>query len=313
MRRVAITSGDTDGIGLEVSSKSLNSLGPLKDVQFVLFRDKNCPKKYLDLLKKKFKIHSCDLDGLPRSPKSSSVIIDIASSSSPAHWVREAALLCKNGRLQSMVTAPLSKIEIKKAGLKATGHTEILGQVCNKKLLFMTFVGKKFNVLLATGHIPTSQVNDALTKKVLRAAIQEALNFRNSIGNKKPIGVLALNPHAGEKNIIGNEEEKVFAPVLKKFLGLAEGPLVPDVAFFEENWKKYSIYVASYHDQGLIPFKSIHGREGGVHMTLGIPFLRTSVDHGTAKDIAHKDKADFQSMKKAIELNVKILKKRGYS
>jgi 4-hydroxythreonine-4-phosphate dehydrogenase len=109
--------------------------------------------------------------------------------------------------------------------------------------------------------------------------------------------------------LIGNTEERVHLPVLEAARGRGlkvEGPLVPDAAFFKENWAKYSVFVANYHDQGLIPFKMIHGQESGIHITLGLPFVRTSVDHGTAKNIFGKNKADARSMKLAIDWALKL-------
>ncbi|MES2962733.1 MAG: 4-hydroxythreonine-4-phosphate dehydrogenase PdxA, partial [Bdellovibrionota bacterium] len=118
-----------------------------------------------------------------------------------------------------------------------------------------------------------------------------------------------LNPHAGEEGLIGESELDVHAKALafaaeKKIA--VEGPLVPDAAFFEKNWKRYSVFVANYHDQGLIPFKMIHGQESGIHVTMGLPFVRTSVDHGTAKDIFGKDKADPRSMYQALEWAIRL-------
>jgi 4-hydroxy-L-threonine phosphate dehydrogenase PdxA len=117
--------------------------------------------------------------------------------------------------------------------------------------------------------------------------------------------LLGLNPHAGEKGIIGSEEGQVFSHALSSVRAAGMkvfGPLSPDAAFMKENWKQYSLYVCCYHDQGLIPFKMIHGQDDGVHVTVGLPFIRTSVDHGTAKDIFGKNRANPQSMLAAIKL-----------
>ena len=113
---------------------------------------------------------------------------------------------------------------------------------------------------------------------------------------------MGLNPHAGEKGIIGNCEADLFRKLPSAF----SGPLVPDAAFLKKNWKTYSLYLCLYHDQGLIPFKLVHGQDSGVHITLGLPFLRTSVDHGTAEDIFNKNVANHASMLEAIQLNLQL-------
>jgi len=120
---------------------------------------------------------------------------------------------------------------------------------------------------------------------------------------------LGLNPHAGDSGLIGSFDDLVLKPILDRLRQegfLIEGPLVPDVAFLKTNWKKYLAYVACYHDQGLIPFKMIHGFESGVHLTLGLPFIRTSVDHGTAKDLFDLDHADDRSMREAIKAALEL-------
>jgi 4-hydroxythreonine-4-phosphate dehydrogenase len=123
-----------------------------------------------------------------------------------------------------------------------------------------------------------------------------------------PIGLLGLNPHAGDSGLIGQEEQTVISKAMKQLFELGipvVGPLVPDAAFQKENWGKYSTFVACYHDQGLIPFKSIHGFDSGVHLTLGLSLKRTSVDHGTAKDIFGKNKANPGSMVSALRWAIK--------
>ena len=126
------------------------------------------------------------------------------------------------------------------------------------------------------------------------------------------MALVGLNPHAGEKGLIGKFESENLKPVLTqiKKKHSVEGPLVPDAAFFDDNWKKYSTYVCLYHDQGLIPFKMVHGQDSGVHLTLGLPFIRTSVDHGTAKNIFGKNKANPNSMIEAVDWAIKLAKRK---
>uniref|UniRef100_UPI0039E623D4 4-hydroxythreonine-4-phosphate dehydrogenase PdxA n=1 Tax=Bdellovibrio sp. TaxID=28201 RepID=UPI0039E623D4 len=197
-------------------------------------------------------------------------------------------------------------------GFKDLGHTDILKRLSKTQYVNMGFVGNKFNVVLATAHEPLSQIAKTLNLQVLQEALLNANELRKKLPatqKSKPIGILGLNPHAGERGLIGHEETDLFPKILafahKRKIPV-EGPLVPDAAFFPNNWKRFSLYLALYHDQGLIPFKMIHGQDSGVHISLGIPFVRTSVDHGTAKDIFGKNKANPQSMIDALRWAIKL-------
>jgi 4-hydroxythreonine-4-phosphate dehydrogenase len=167
----------------------------------------------------------------------------------------------------------------------------------------MAFIGNHFNVLLATDHVALSKVEKSLIRSDLKSALSASLALKDLLKSKKPIGLLGLNPHAGERGIIGHFELKYLKNLSNKNFN---GPLVPDAAFLKKNWSKYCVYLCLYHDQGLIPFKMQHGQDSGVHITMGLPFVRTSVDHGTAIDIYNQDLANPQSMRDAILLNLKL-------
>lgn len=317
--KIVITSGDVDGIGLEIAEKALLKLGPQKGVHFLIWRSANCFPKDLRRLASKFMIISFTspalaISYLESAKMKSNQIVEIISTESPACWVEQTASWCHEGRAHGMVTGPLSKTEIQRAGLKDMGHTDILKRISHTTKVHMGFLGDHFNVVLATAHIPLSRVAGRLKSEELWSALGAADHLRKLLpGNirKKPIGVLGLNPHAGEDGIIGNEEialiSKTILQASKRKIP-AVGPLVPDAAFLKGNWRKYSVYLAMYHDQGLIPFKTIHGQESGVHVSLGIPFVRTSVDHGTAKDIFGKNKAIPNSMLDAIHTCLRLVK-----
>lgn len=326
-RKILITTGDSDGVGLEVAAKGLTQVGPQSGVIFFLYRSMDADNKKNRLifqsLDKKFERivvddtkQAFEFYDLMKAAKdlSKNVLIDIASELSPAHWVELAATACFNREASAMVTGPISKTCIREAGLKDIGHTDILKRVSGATSVHMGFIGKYFNVVLATAHIPLAQVSARLNFKSLSDALLNANAMRKSLPatlRKKPIGVLGLNPHAGEDGILGHEEASIF-PNLRQFalenkIPL-QAPLVPDAAFLEKSWPKYSVYLCLYHDQGLIPFKTIHGQDSGVHITLGIPFIRTSVDHGTAKDIYGKNKANHHSMTEALEWALKLSK-----
>lgn len=314
LRRVAITTGDVDGIGYEITAKALRNLGPQTGCHFFVFLSPRSELSHRKILQKKFKLVTfTDLNSavlFSESTKDHRFLIEILENSSPAKWVEAAARGCLKKQFHSLVTAPLSKQEIRRAGFSDLGHTDILKRLSRKKMAFMTFVGNHFNVLLVSGHQPVKQVEGKLSRSLIHTAIENALvarKFLNSSFKKKPLAVLGLNPHAGDQGLIGRFDEKTLKPLLKSYSKhQVQGPLVPDVAFIKENWSKYSFYVAQYHDQGLIPFKMIHGFDSGVHLTLGLPLHRTSVDHGTAKDIFGKNRANPRSMMEAIKWGVQL-------
>lgn len=320
--QVAITTGDVNGIGLEVTSKALNQIGPKRGVQFCLFRSEKCKKKYLHLIDKKFQritLSSLEESLLKKKSSLSSYkkILDISSSLPPPVWVHQSVKACLKKKIKALVTGPLSKESFYKAGYSTIGHTEALKKWTGTKNLFMAFIGNKCSVLLATGHLPLSEIpkkiNASVLEKALFAAHKLRQVFKEDKKRKKPVALIGLNPHAGENGIIGKEEKLFFHKVIKKVekkLSLLPsvnrrnplfyGPLVPDAAFLPSNIKKYSVLVSPYHDQGLIGFKTLHGYDSGVHVTMGLPFIRTSVSHGTALDISNKNEANPGSMQRAL-------------
>ena len=312
---IAITTGDQDGIGSEVVSKALRAKGPTPGVHFYLWRSPQIPSSHLKRIDSKFKRVTVDNwhEALQVKSKSHRELIDINSPQPPAKWVETSAKAALFGNIDAIATGPLSKTSIMQAGFEDLGHTEILKRVADVDHVHMAFVGEKFSVVLATGHLPINRVPKALTEEMLENAVKAAMRLvplLDKSKRKKPIGILGLNPHAGEKNLIGNEDSEVILPVIEKLkaAGLpVMGPLVPDAAFLKAEWDKFSVYVACYHDQGLIPFKMAHGQKG-VHLSMGLPFIRTSVDHGTAKDLFGRNRADESSMIEAIDWAVSLCK-----
>lgn len=303
MRTIAITTGDEDGIGWEVTAKALLRGGARSGLRYVVYRGERASAAWSKALEKKFR--RCvvgDVTEIGALPEKFN-LIEVAGDGGPVDWVEEAARFCLHGVFDGMVTGPLSKTLIKKSGRGDMGHTGILARVSKRKELHMAFVGEHFNVVLATGHVPISKVSKALTAQRLTKTLELADGLRRRLPSAtaaKPLGLVGLNPHAGEEGLIGREEEALFKSVLRRHRGPVKGPLVPDAAFQKPFWKNYSVYVCPYHDQGLIPFKMIHGQSSGAHLTLGLPFVRTSVDHGTAKDLFGKNRADCGSMVDAL-------------
>lgn len=317
--RISITTGDIDGIGLEVAVKALRKWGPQKDARFLLWRGTKSYPKSLRALEQKFKIVSFSepheaLTYLQSPAMKSTHLVEVVSSSSPALWVEQTANWCAAGEINGMSTGPISKTEIYKAGLHDMGHTDILKRISGVQQVHMGFIGSEFNVVLTTAHIPLQAVSAALNTESILAGLKAANDLRLRLPTslvKKPIALLGVNPHAGEMGLIGSEESRYFGDVLQEARRLkipVFGPLSPDTAFEKSVRNRTSVFLAMYHDQGLIPFKMAHGQDSGVHVSLGLPFIRTSVDHGTAKDIFAKNKANAGSMLDALQACVQLAK-----
>ena len=301
-KRIGITTGNPDGIGKIVVERSLEKLGPQKHFQFIVWTD----KKAKALKVKKFKVRVfANIKEALASPFHFCEILEIKTSRLAGDWVEEASLLCLKNKLSALITGPISKHLMKKSKQGALSHTELLKNLSKTKDVFMSFLGEHFNLILLTDHIPFSQIR--INKTRLETLIVKALKFRKILKpslQNKPLGLLGLNPHAGEDGLLGLEEEKILKPLILKFNKEVEGPLVPDSAFLKKNWSRYSFYISLYHDQGLPTFKTIHNHKG-VSVSLGLPFIRTGVDHGTGIDLKSSEiKSDsfFLALKKALLL-----------
>lgn len=304
MKRIHITTGDPNGIGLEIALKSLIDKPVEKNIQFILWRSPESSPSLKPLLEKVYK--KFQTSSVNQFEESSSSLLDIQSDVHPAMWVKKSALLCLENPSHCLVTAPLSKtlIQTHPECSSFRGHTDLLKSVSSSKGV-MCFLGEKFNVVLLTDHIPLKNIS--LDRAQINVVVDLILKKSLALGfSNKPIGLLGLNPHAGEEGLLGKEETQILSSIVKQHPSSVEGPLVPDVAFQENFWNKYSCYLCLYHDQGLIPFKMIHKNQG-VHVTLGLPFVRTSVDHGTAKDIFGQNKANSSSMSKAIQKAITLM------
>jgi 4-hydroxythreonine-4-phosphate dehydrogenase len=224
--------------------------------------------------------------------------------------VTEAARLALAGSVDAIATAPLNKKVLQMAGHYYPGHTELLAEMAGVPDCRMMLIGSKLKVVLVTVHLPLMRVARELTSRKIRVTLEltdQAL--RRYFARARPkLAVAALNPHAGEEEIFGHEERKIILPAVEQARkrGIrAFGPFAADSLFYQAARGDYDAVVCMYHDQGLIPLKLLHFI-GGVALTLGLPFVRTSVDHGTAYDIAGKNKADETSMKEAILLAARL-------
>jgi len=220
--------------------------------------------------------------------------------------IEAAVRLTQNQRVSAMVTAPINKEAIHLAGCSHPGHTEFLADLTRTKDFGMMLLGGPLKILFVTTHLSIRKVPEALTRQGIVRAIRLAHSaMRKYFHVSRPrVGVAALNPHAGEHGLFGDEEQTIIAPAVKKAKQeriLVSGPWPADTLFGAAVRGDHDVVVAMYHDQGLIPLKTIAFGQC-INMTVGLPILRTSVDHGTAYDIAGKGKADPQSLIQAITL-----------
>ncbi|MBE4947119.1 4-hydroxythreonine-4-phosphate dehydrogenase PdxA [Chryseobacterium culicis] len=217
------------------------------------------------------------------------------------------------GDIDVLVTAPINKDEMVKMGFKHAGHTGYFEEKFNKKGL-MFLVTEDLKVAVSTHHIPIAQIAENISKEKIKKQIR-VLNqtlIEDFCIQKPKIAVLGLNPHAGDGGVIGNEEIEIISPAIKELSDngiLAFGPFPADSFFQPSKYKNFDAVLAMYHDQGLAPFKTL-AYEEGVNYTAGLPFIRTSPDHGVAYDIAGKNIADEQSFTEAIFTAIKVFKNR---
>ena len=223
--------------------------------------------------------------------------------------IRLAANLCLEKEASAMVTGPISKSILNKAGYKISGHTEFLADICKKKSL-MLLMNKKIKVALHTTHLPIQSVTKEITKTKLKKTISllnEEMKKKFAISKPK-ILVTGLNPHAGEDGLLGLQDSKIIAPVIKDFQKknvCVDGPVAADTAFLRKNIAKYDVILTMYHDQGL-PVIKFDNFKTTVNVTLGLPIVRVSVDHGTALDLVGTGKIDTSSFEQAIKVAKKL-------
>ena len=220
--------------------------------------------------------------------------------------LREATNLTLNKEFDALVTGPLNKELINKAGISFFGHTEVLAEISNTSKVLMMLTCDNLKIALATTHVPLSEVPKLITYEHLCECLTILNNdLQNKWGYSNPcIKVLGLNPHAGDGGYLGKEDQEVIAPAIEylktKGLNLI-GPVSADTAFIGKNSENIDAYLAMYHDQGLPVLKTV-GFGKSVNITLGLPFIRTSVDHGTAYDMAGKKEVDENSLLEASSL-----------
>ncbi|MDY0330099.1 MAG: 4-hydroxythreonine-4-phosphate dehydrogenase PdxA [Thiomonas sp.] len=237
--------------------------------------------------------------------------VDARAGAAAYACIEAAARDALAGRVAAVVTAPIHKAALHAAGVDFPGHTEILQHLAGGVPVRMMLANEQLKTVLVTVHMALRQAIDAVTTEAVLQTLRIAHQSARGWGLAQPrIAVAGLNPHAGEGGLFGDEEERIIAPAIAQARSegiAASGPYPPDTVFMRarhappEHPGEFDIVVAMYHDQGLIPVKYL-GVEQGVNVTLGLPFVRTSPDHGTAFDIAGQDRADPSSLKAAIRM-----------
>ena len=318
---VGITMGDPVGIGPEIILKVLCGKTLYEECRPVVFGDIKILERAKKIVKSSLKIetvsspdagqYTCGhIDVINLSKLEPDQITfgkpDAKTGAAMAGYIEAAIDMAISGKIDAIATCPINKQAMHMGGSKFGGHTELLAERTKTRDYAMMLTGNRLSVVLVTIHVPLKDVPLLISKeKIIKTIKITEKGLRKRFGLKKPkIGVAGLNPHAGEEGMFGSEEEKIIAPAvndLRKEGIEVSGPFPPDTIFYKAVKGEFDAVVCMYHDQGLIPFKMIHFADG-VNTTLGLPIIRTSVDHGTAYDIAGTGNADTGSLVAAIKL-----------
>ncbi|HRI85912.1 MAG TPA: 4-hydroxythreonine-4-phosphate dehydrogenase PdxA [Ignavibacteria bacterium] len=308
--KIILTTGDPNGIGPEIILKIFSDKKFLSGYDLYI----SGHKKIFDFYSELYGIKNIPSDKiidfeLPFLFKITPGKINMKSGKISGDSVLASAKLCIEGKFDAMVTLPLSKEALNLGGYNFPGHTEFLRKITGSDNTVMILSSETFSVALMTGHIPVKNISKELYKKFKSGDLfSSVITINNSLvrdfGIKSPtIGILSLNPHAGDGGLLGKEEDEILMPLIEQMNDTGfklRGPYASDAYFAGGIYKKFNITAALYHDQGLIPFKMMSFGKG-VNFTAGLNIIRTSPDHGTAFDIAGYGKANEESTKYAIK------------
>lgn len=329
--RVAITMGDPCGVGPEIIVSCLQSQSLFDHCQPIVIGDPNALRRAIELLGADLKVDlTRDLCNLAHSVPPGTISVLGLSDLTPEdlvygrpssatckaviHYIEEAAHLALDGQVEAVCTCPINKANLQKYGFLFPGHTEFLQELTHAEEVVMMLAGPRLKVSLATIHHALAEVPRILTEDLIYRTIDitaEAL-FRDFSLESVRLGVAGLNPHAGEQGRFGREELELIQPVIRRFQGRSyqvAGPFSPDTLFHMAYEGEFDAVIALYHDQGLIPIKLVHFYDA-VNVTLGLPIIRTSVDHGTAYELAGTGTAHPGSLEAAIRLAVQMAHNR---
>lgn len=301
--------GDPGGIGPEVTAKAVSRVArAFPRVDFLLFGEDwiiNSVRRRLPA--------NCHIKNMSAIKQSQFKPGRISSAHGKAAWLylKQAVVALKDAEIQALVTAPVCKEAIVPFDRKFVGHTEFLADAAGIDHVGMLFVARKMRTIIVTRHVPLKNVPRLITQDLVYQTIMlTAKGLKEQFKIRQPrIAVCGLNPHAGENGLLGREDREVIVPAIqaaRRRRVKAEGPFAADTLFVAHNAAAYDCIVAMYHDQGLIPIKTLYFNEL-VNMTIGLPYVRTSPAHGTAFDIAGKNQADPSSMAEAIRLAARLV------
>jgi 4-phospho-D-threonate 3-dehydrogenase / 4-phospho-D-erythronate 3-dehydrogenase len=311
--KVGITMGDPSGIGAEIILKSLFCSEIQGICSPVIYGDAGILNEAKTLTGIKMELEIISVTNLDKND----LIIgnpSLKGGEASILYIREAVRHALEGRIDAIVTAPISKESIHLAGSIYPGHTEMLKDLTGARNVAMLFEGGEFRVVVVTIHCALSEVPKLITQDRVFDTIELTHNSLVELFNipNPKIVVCGLNPHAGESGIFGSEEIEHIIPAVRKAKDLGidvTGPLPADTVFYRARQEIWDAVIAMYHDQGLIPFKML-SFDDGVNVTLGLPIIRASPDHGTAFDIAWRGRANPSSMVAAIKVAVRLARNR---
>lgn len=315
--RILITIGDYNGIGPEIILKTLKNPKLTTKYDITVITPVEVISYYAKLLKIKLSADSFNIIPLDTGKiKVNPGKLSAHSGFTAGAAIKTAIELCMQDEFDAIVTAPINKKSLNLGGFKFGGHTEMLTALSGAKDSCMVMLSDVFNIAFATTHPPVKKISSLLTSKLLNSKFSICKNvLYNELGKTgSEIGVLGLNPHAGDDGLIGDEENRIIIPAIKKANRNSKninftGPYSPDAFFASKKYRNFGLTFAMYHDQGFIPFKMLAGHKG-TNFTAGLPFIRTSPDHGTAYDIAGKNIANPVSLIEAIIQADKLSKNR---
>lgn len=307
MKKIAVTCGDPTGVGPELVLKVLSK------PEFAGVCELIGSRTALELIAQKFRLPVPPI--IDPNPAFNASSLEAGQHTALSGAIAAAAIEygiagCLDGRYAALVTAPISKTAIHAAGVPFPGHTQWCAARAGlaEDAVTMCLTGKELTVALATDHLSLAEVVRTLSPDQIVRTGRHMWQFLRRLHPRPLLALCALNPHAGESSAFGDEESRILAPALKTLLaeGIAvEGPLPPDTAFAPHNRRRYQGHICCYHDQGLIPFKALCF-EDGVNLTLGLPFIRTSPDHGTASSLAWQGTASSESLEAALRLAIRL-------
>jgi len=287
--KIALTAGDPAGIGPEIVAKAASDPRVLEVCEPIVYEP-------------------------PRSTRFEAGVLSGAAGRAAYDVLLRAVKDAQSGAVDAIATAPVNKEAFKLAGLEWAGHTDLLAHLTGARRVAMMFHSDVLRVVLATVHIPLSEVPGVLTRELMTETIRLVAGELPRFGVARPrIAVAGLNPHAGEHGLFGREEIEAITPAVDTCRGesiLVSGPFPADTIFVRTTRGEFDVVIACYHDQGLIPVKLLAFGQA-VNVTIGLPIIRTSVDHGTAFDIAGKGIADHGSMVAAVLLAATLARGGG--